>query len=204
MATTRSRKLFVNLAVRDLDRSKEFFKTLGFEFDPKFTDENATCMLVGEDAYVMLLTEPFFRKFTRKEPCDTRAQTEALCAFSCESRAEVDDLVKKALAAGGSRPWSRRIKASCTAGASTTWMTTTGRSSGWTRRRSSGEGRGPNERNHAIPVVRRKSRGGSEVLHLGVQELEGRERGALRRGRSGPKGTVMTRRSSSPVSSSSL
>jgi predicted lactoylglutathione lyase len=101
MATTRSRKLFVNLAVRDLDRSKEFFKTLGFEFDPKFTDENATCMLVGEDAYVMLLTEPFFRKFTRKEPCDTRAQTEALCAFSCESRAEVDDLVKKALAAGG-------------------------------------------------------------------------------------------------------
>ena len=71
MATTRPRKLFVNLAVRDLDRSKEFFTKLGFEFDPRFTDENATCMLVGEDAYVMLLTEPFFRKFTKKELCDT-------------------------------------------------------------------------------------------------------------------------------------
>ncbi len=101
MATTRSRKLFVNLAVRDLDRSKEFFRKLGFEFDPKFTDEKATCMIVSPEAYVMLLTEPFFKTFTKKELCDTRGQTEALCALSCESRAEVDDLVKKAIAAGG-------------------------------------------------------------------------------------------------------
>ena len=101
MAMSHARKLFVNLAVRDLNRSKEFFTKLGFEFDPRFTDENATCMLVGEDAYVMLLTEPFFRKFTRKGLCDTQLHSEALCALSCESRAEVDDFVKKAIAAGG-------------------------------------------------------------------------------------------------------
>jgi predicted lactoylglutathione lyase len=101
MGTARPRKLFLNLAVRDLDRSKEFFTKLGFEFDPRFTDEKATCMIVSDEANVMLLTEPFFRTFTRKELCDTRTQTEALCAVSCESRAEVDEIVKKAIAAGG-------------------------------------------------------------------------------------------------------
>jgi uncharacterized protein len=101
MTTARPRKLFVNLAVRDLNRSKEFFTKLGFEFDPRFTDEKATCMLVGEDAYVMLLTEPFFRTFTKKGVCDTLLHNEALCALSCESRAEVDELVKRAVAAGG-------------------------------------------------------------------------------------------------------
>jgi predicted lactoylglutathione lyase len=98
---TRSRMIFVNLAVRDLERSKAFFGKLGFEFNPKFTDDKAACMVVSEQASVMLLTEPFFRGFTKREPCDTSTHTEGLFALSCESRAEVDELVKTALAAGG-------------------------------------------------------------------------------------------------------
>ncbi len=101
MAVGRARRIFVNLAVRDLEKSKRFFSALGFDFDPKFTDDNAACMIVGDDGFVMLLTEPFFRRFTRREPCDTTRYTEALVAVSCDSRAEVDDLVQKALAAGG-------------------------------------------------------------------------------------------------------
>lgn len=96
-----NRLLFVNLAVRDLTKSMDFFSKLGFEFNAKFTDENAACMIVSEQAFVMLLTEPFFRTFTRRDPCDTSRQTEGLFALSCSSRSEVDDLVKKALAAGG-------------------------------------------------------------------------------------------------------
>lgn len=100
MTQKRSRKLFVNLPVRDLERSKEFFSHLGFEFDPKFTDENATCMIVSEEAFVMLLTQPFFKTFTNKELC-TSAQTEGLFALSCESREEVDAMLRKAVEAGG-------------------------------------------------------------------------------------------------------
>ena len=100
MTQRRSRKLFVNLPVRDLQRSKEFFSRLGFEFDPKFTDENATCMIVSEEAFVMLLTEPFFKTFTKKELC-TSSQTEGLFALSCESREEVEAMLKKAVEAGG-------------------------------------------------------------------------------------------------------
>jgi predicted lactoylglutathione lyase len=101
MAETRSRKLFVNLAVRDLKRSMDFFRTLGFGFNPQFTDENAACMIVSEEAFVMLLTEPFFKTFTKKQICNTQAQSEGLFALSCSSRAEVDELVKTAIAAGG-------------------------------------------------------------------------------------------------------
>ena len=102
MAEKQSRKLFVNLAVRDLKRSMDFFAQLGFAFNPKFTDDNAACMIVSDDAYVMLLTEPFFRGFTKRELCDTTRQSEALLAVSCRDRAEVDELVNKAVAAGGS------------------------------------------------------------------------------------------------------
>lgn len=97
----RSRMIFVNLAVRDLERSKAFFTKLGFEFNPKFTDENAACMVVSDQASVMLLTEPFFKGFTKRELCDTSTHTEGLFALSCESRAEVDELVRTAIAAGG-------------------------------------------------------------------------------------------------------
>lgn len=103
MTANRSRKLFVNLAVRDLNRSKLFFTALGFEFDPRFTDDKAACMVVSDAAYVMLLLEPFFKTFTKRELCDTSTRTEGLFAVECTSRAEVDALVRKALAAGGSR-----------------------------------------------------------------------------------------------------
>ena len=96
-----SRKLFVNLAVRDLPTSMAFFKALGFEFNPRFTDENAACMIVSGEAFVMLLAEPFFRTFTKRELCDTSTSTEGLFALSCDRRADVDELVKKAVAAGG-------------------------------------------------------------------------------------------------------
>jgi hypothetical protein len=96
-----ARKIFVNLPVRDLKRTMEFWSKLGFEFNRKFTDEKAACMVISEDAYAMLLSEPFFQTFTKNEICDVRTHTEALFALSCESRAEVDDIVKKAVAAGG-------------------------------------------------------------------------------------------------------
>ena len=101
MTQNHSRKIFVNLAVRDLAKSKDFFANLGFGFDPKFTDDKAACMIISPEAYVMLLGEPFFKTFTKRELCDTSKQTEGLFALSCESRAEVDEIVKKAVAAGG-------------------------------------------------------------------------------------------------------
>ena len=101
MAANRSRKLFVNLPVKDLKRSIEFFTKLGFSFDPRMTDANATCMIISEEAYVMLLTEPRFKDFTKNQLCDTRVNTEGLFALSCSSRAEVDEMVKTAIAAGG-------------------------------------------------------------------------------------------------------
>jgi predicted lactoylglutathione lyase len=95
------RKIFVNLAVRDLKRSTDFFNRLGFQFNPKFTNENSACMIISDQAFVMLLSEPTFKTFTTREICNTGAQTEGLFALSCGSRAEVDDLVKKAISAGG-------------------------------------------------------------------------------------------------------
>lgn len=96
-----SRKFFINLPVRDLQRSIDFFTKLGFCFNPQFTDENATCMIISEEAYVMLLVERRFKDFTRKELCDTATHVEGLFSLSCTSRAEVDELVQKALDAGG-------------------------------------------------------------------------------------------------------
>ena len=95
-------KLFVNIAVKDLQRSIEFFETLGFAFNAQFTDATATCMLVGEDAYVMLLVEDRFKGFTKRTLGDPNKVTTALFSFSVNSRAEVDAMVKKAIAAGGS------------------------------------------------------------------------------------------------------
>jgi predicted lactoylglutathione lyase len=101
MAANNSRKVFINLAVRDLKRSMEFFKRLGFEFNPQFTDDKAACMIINGEAFAMLLTEPFFKTFTKRAICDTNSQTEGLFALSCNSRAEVDEMVKKAITAGG-------------------------------------------------------------------------------------------------------
>jgi predicted lactoylglutathione lyase len=101
MPETSSRKLFVNVAVRDLKRSMDFFAKLGFTFNRQFTDDNAACMVLSDEGYVMLLRESFFGTFTKKSRCDTSTHTEALLAISCHSRSEVDDLVRTALAAGG-------------------------------------------------------------------------------------------------------
>jgi uncharacterized protein len=101
MADKQSRKIFVNMAVRDLKKSMQFFSTLGFQFNPKFTDDNAACMIVNDEAFVMLLSEPFFKTFTKRQPCDTTRNTEGLFALTCGSREEVDHLVKHAVAAGG-------------------------------------------------------------------------------------------------------
>ena len=102
MTSNGSRMLFVNLPVKDLDRSVEFFTGLGFSFDPRFTDETATQMIVSDDAFVMLLVEDKFKDFTKKELVDATTQTEVIMALSAESREGVDDLADKALAAGGS------------------------------------------------------------------------------------------------------
>lgn len=96
-----SRKVFINLPVNNLDKSVDFFTLLGFEFDPHFTDETATCMIISDEAFVMLLVEDRFKDFTKKAICDATAQTEAILAVSADSREQVDDLVDKALAAGG-------------------------------------------------------------------------------------------------------
>lgn len=95
-----ARKIFVNLPVADLKKSVAFFTSLGFSFNAQFTDDNATMMVINEDAFVMLLARPFFQTFTKRAAWDN-GPTEVMCALSCDSRAEVDELVKKALAAGG-------------------------------------------------------------------------------------------------------
>ena len=96
------RKLFVNIPVEDLQRSIEFFEALGFTFNLQFTDATATSMLVGEDAYFMLLKKDRFVEFSKAPLADPRQATGALFAISVNSREEVDEMVKKAVAAGGS------------------------------------------------------------------------------------------------------
>ena len=98
------RKIFVNLPIKNMERSQAFFKSLGFGFNPQFTNDKGACMVVADDIFVMLLTEGFFQGFTRKPVADATKATEVLVCLSCDSRAEVDDLVAKALAAGGNAP----------------------------------------------------------------------------------------------------
>ncbi|MGV3599222.1 MAG: VOC family protein [Bacteroidota bacterium] len=93
-------QIFINLAVRDLNKSIAFFTKLGYSFNPQFTDENATCMIVSDNIFVMLLVEPFFKTFTTKEICDTSKALEVLNCFSAESREKVDEIVDTAIAAG--------------------------------------------------------------------------------------------------------
>jgi uncharacterized protein len=94
-------RIFVNLPVKDLDRSIDFFTELGFSFDSRFTDERAACLLIGENIYAMLLVEPFFKTFTQKDVVDATKGTEAIVALGVDSRERVDELAEKALAAGG-------------------------------------------------------------------------------------------------------
>lgn len=94
-------KIFINLPVKDLDRSMDFFKNLGFSFNPQFTDEKAASMVVSENIFVMLLTENYFQTFTRKAIADAKKTTEMLIALDTRSRDEVKEMVSKAKSLGG-------------------------------------------------------------------------------------------------------
>jgi uncharacterized protein len=96
------RQIFVNLPVKDLERSKNFFSSLGFGFDAKFTDDKAACLVIEKDSiYAMLITEPFFKTFTPRAVADAKTTSEVLVALSCSSDGEVDELISKASASGG-------------------------------------------------------------------------------------------------------
>lgn len=97
-------KIFVNLPVKDLQASIEFFSKIGFEFNAQFTDDNATCMVINDHIFVMLLVEGFFKTFTKKEIADATKSTEVIVALSADSREQVDEIVNKALVAGGTTP----------------------------------------------------------------------------------------------------
>jgi len=95
------KQIFVNLPIESLPRSVEFFTALGFTFDPKYTDENATCLILGENIFAMLLVKPFFQGFTAKAICDSGQAAEVINAMAVDNREAVDALVAKAVAAGG-------------------------------------------------------------------------------------------------------
>jgi len=95
-------KIFVNLAVKDLNKSKEFFTQLGFKFNPVFTDDTAACMIIAENIFSMLLTESKFKEFTGKELSNAHKYTETLISIDLDSREKVDEMAEKAIAAGGS------------------------------------------------------------------------------------------------------
>jgi len=95
-------KIFINLPVKDLDKSVAFFTRLGFSFNPQFTDEKATCMIIGENIFAMLLVEKFFKTFTKKEIANAHKNTEVLIALDANSRDEIKEMVRKAIEAGGS------------------------------------------------------------------------------------------------------
>ncbi|MCR8957724.1 VOC family protein [Variovorax sp. S2] len=100
-----NKQIFVNLPVKNLEKSKAFFAALGYTFNEQFTDANAACMVINEGSiHAMLLAEDFFKTFTDKSLTDTSKSTEVLLCLSCESRAEVDEMVAKAVAAGGTVP----------------------------------------------------------------------------------------------------
>jgi uncharacterized protein len=97
-------KIFVNIPVKDLDKSKRFFTSLGYSFNPQFTDDKAACMVISEDIFFMLLVEPFFKSFTNQEIADTSKVNEAIMCLSVDSKAAVDALVDKAIKAGAKEP----------------------------------------------------------------------------------------------------
>ncbi len=99
-----AQQIFVNLPIREMARSRAFFESLGYSFNPQFTNDQGACMVVSDTIYVMLLVESFFQTFTKKAVADAFRSTEVLLCLSCDSRAAVDALVAKAVAAGGKTP----------------------------------------------------------------------------------------------------
>lgn len=102
--TAMATMIFVNLPVKDLNRSITFFTALGYTFSPEFSNEQGTCMVVSDTIYVMLLVEDFFRTFTNNELVDATRNTEVILCLSANNRAHVDELVDKAIGAGASSP----------------------------------------------------------------------------------------------------
>lgn len=103
-----TRQIFVNLPIKDMVRSQAFFRSLGFDFNPQFTNDQGACMVIADNIFAMLLVEPFFQGFTKKKIVDAHQGTEVLVCLSCESRERVDELVAKALAAGGRAPMDKQ------------------------------------------------------------------------------------------------
>jgi len=99
-----NQKIFVNLPVKNIEKTRAFFASLGYSFNPQFSNDSALCMVISEHIFAMLLAEPFFQTFTRKPVADASKGTEVLVCLSCDSRAEVDALVAKAVAAGDKTP----------------------------------------------------------------------------------------------------
>jgi uncharacterized protein len=96
-------QIFVNLPVKDLNKSKAFFEKLGYTFNPQFTNEEGACLVISDTIFVMLLVEPFFKTFIKKEIADSRKTTEVILAISAESKQKVDEIVDKALKIGGAK-----------------------------------------------------------------------------------------------------
>ena len=94
-------QIYINLPVNDLSKTQSFFEQLGYSFNAQFTDEKAACMIISNDIYVMLLRRDFFETFTHKKVIDAKENTEVLICLSAENRNAVDELVQKAIAAGG-------------------------------------------------------------------------------------------------------
>jgi len=95
-----STQIFVNLPVKDLQKATDFYLGLGYSKNPEFSDDNATCVVVNEHIYVMLLVERYFSTFTKKKICDSATHTEAILALSADSKQDVDTLVNQAAASG--------------------------------------------------------------------------------------------------------
>ncbi|TES58176.1 glyoxalase/bleomycin resistance/extradiol dioxygenase family protein [Halalkalibacterium halodurans] len=99
--TVKAQHIFVNLPVKDLNKTKEFFTSIGFEFNEQYSDDKAACLVIGENIYAMLLLEQFFQSFTNQPVTDTETSREVIIAISADSRVQVDEIVSKAIEAGG-------------------------------------------------------------------------------------------------------
>ncbi len=97
-------QIFLNLPIKNMARTRAFFESMGYEFNPQFSNDQGACLVLGENLFAMLLTEEFFATFTSKRIIDGHKDVEALICVSCASKAEVDALVAKAVAAGGTAP----------------------------------------------------------------------------------------------------
>lgn len=98
------KEIFVNLSIKDLNKTKEFFTKLGLKFNPQFTDQNAACLIINDKIYAMLVSEQFFKGFITKEITDTKKSSEVILALSVDKKEQVDEIANKAIKAGGKEP----------------------------------------------------------------------------------------------------